>query len=47
VVKPEWSAMMETLSEVSCEAYRKVVRGEPRFVPYFRTATPELEAIQR
>mmetsp|Transcript_28874 Transcript_28874/g.41145 ORF Transcript_28874/g.41145 Transcript_28874/m.41145 type:complete len:959 (+) Transcript_28874:68-2944(+) len=42
-VKPEWSAMMETLSEVSCEAYRKVVRGEPRFVPYFRTATPELE----
>ena len=37
--------MMERLSDVSCAAYRKVVREEPRFVPYFRTATPELEVI--
>ena len=34
---------MERLSTVSCAAYRKVVREEPRFVPYFRSATPELE----
>ncbi len=34
---------MEVLSQVSCEAYRSVVRGEPDFVPYFRQATPELE----
>ncbi|QMV13084.1 phosphoenolpyruvate carboxylase [Vibrio spartinae] len=41
--KQEWRDLMEVLSEVSCEAYRKVVRGEPDFVPYFRQATPELE----
>ena len=44
-MKQEWSQMMERLSDVSCAAYRKVVREEPRFVPYFRTATPELEVI--
>jgi phosphoenolpyruvate carboxylase len=43
VVKPEWEACMERLSEVSCDAYRGVVRGEERFVPYFRSATPEQE----
>lgn len=42
-VKPEWRAMMERLSEVSCGVYRHVVRGEERFVSYFRAATPELE----
>lgn len=42
-VKPEWATLMETLSTVSCDAYRSVVRGEKRFVPYFRAATPELE----
>jgi phosphoenolpyruvate carboxylase len=41
--KKEWVAMMERLSDVSCKAYRQVVRGEERFVPYFRAATPELE----
>lgn len=41
--KPEWTDMMNSLADVSCAAYRKVVREEPRFVPYFRTATPELE----
>ena len=41
--KQEWRDLMEVLSEVSCEAYRKVVRGQPEFVPYFRQATPELE----
>ncbi len=41
--KQEWRDLMDALSEVSCEAYRQVVRGEPDFVPYFRQATPELE----
>ncbi|MBY7857480.1 phosphoenolpyruvate carboxylase [Vibrio fluvialis] len=41
--KQEWRDLMNVLSEVSCEAYRAVVRGEPDFVPYFRQATPELE----
>ncbi|NRB69654.1 MAG: phosphoenolpyruvate carboxylase [Vibrio sp.] len=41
--KQEWRDLMNVLSEVSCEAYRSVVRGEPDFVPYFRQATPELE----
>ncbi|GAM70199.1 phosphoenolpyruvate carboxylase [Vibrio sp. JCM 19236] len=41
--KKEWRDLMEVLSQVSCDAYRGVVRGEPDFVPYFRAATPELE----
>jgi phosphoenolpyruvate carboxylase len=41
--KKEWREAMERLSKVSCAAYRQVVREEPRFVPYFRSATPELE----
>lgn len=41
--KQEWRDLMEVLSEVSCEAYRAIVRGEPDFVPYFRQATPEQE----
>jgi phosphoenolpyruvate carboxylase len=38
-----WRGMMNTLSQLSCDAYRKIVRGDERFVPYFRAATPELE----
>lgn len=34
---------MEKISEISCADYRYLVREEPRFVPYFRQATPELE----
>ncbi|ANS84241.1 Phosphoenolpyruvate carboxylase [Vibrio scophthalmi] len=41
--KQEWRDLMNVLSEVSCEAYRNIVRGESDFVPYFRQATPELE----
>ncbi|EGU33201.1 phosphoenolpyruvate carboxylase [Vibrio sp. N418] len=41
--KQEWRDLMNVLSEVSCEAYRNIVRGEADFVPYFRQATPELE----
>jgi phosphoenolpyruvate carboxylase len=35
--------MMERLSASSCEVYRQLVRKEANFVPYFRTATPEIE----
>ena len=38
-----WVEQMRRISEDSCASYRKLVREEPRFVPYFRQATPELE----
>ena len=38
-----WRGLMDTISDISCEGYRQVVRKDPRFVPYFRSATPELE----
>ncbi|QIM62817.1 phosphoenolpyruvate carboxylase [Pasteurellaceae bacterium Orientalotternb1] len=41
--KAAWRAMMDQGSQLSCEIYRGIVRGEPDFVPYFRSATPELE----
>jgi len=42
-VEPAWRETMKELSDVSCAAYRKVVRETPDFVPFFRAATPELE----
>ena len=42
-IKSTWAAAMDRLSVTSCDAYRAVVREDPRFVPYFRTTTPELE----
>jgi len=41
--KQEWRDEMQRVSEASCAAYRHTVRDDPRFVPYFRQATPELE----
>lgn len=41
--KPEWREAMEDLSEISCQEYRDVVFKDPRFITYFRQATPELE----
>lgn len=41
--KQSWRDVMDKVSEISCEIYRGVVRGEPDFVPYFRAATPEQE----
>ena len=38
-----WRDQMSRISEISCDDYRHLVREEPRFVPYFRQATPELE----
>jgi phosphoenolpyruvate carboxylase len=34
---------MDRLADRSCAAYRAVVREDVRFVPYFRSATPEQE----
>ncbi len=41
--KPSWRTRMDRLSRASSAAYHSVVRHDPRFVPYFRTATPEQE----
>lgn len=42
-VKPEFRELLDKLSEVSCTKYREIVHGDPRFVQYFRSATPEQE----
>ena len=40
---PEWREQLQKISDISCVEYRHLVREEPRFIPYFRQATPELE----
>jgi phosphoenolpyruvate carboxylase len=40
---PEHRKLMDEMSAVSVDAYRNVVRDDPRFIPYFRLATPEIE----
>nr|GMD36731.1 phosphoenolpyruvate carboxylase-like [Ipomoea batatas] len=41
--KPEWRTLLDEMSVVATAEYRSVVFQEPRFVEYFRLATPELE----
>ncbi|KMT01854.1 hypothetical protein BVRB_9g209750 [Beta vulgaris subsp. vulgaris] len=41
--KPEWRALLDEMAVVATKEYRSVVFREPRFVEYFRLATPELE----
>nr|P16097.1 RecName: Full=Phosphoenolpyruvate carboxylase 2; Short=PEPC 2; Short=PEPCase 2 [Mesembryanthemum crystallinum]CAA32728.2 phosphoenolpyruvate carboxylase [Mesembryanthemum crystallinum] len=41
--KPEWRALLDEIAVVATEKYRSIVFKEPRFVEYFRLATPELE----
>ncbi|KAK1405083.1 Phosphoenolpyruvate carboxylase [Heracleum sosnowskyi] len=41
--KPEWRALMDEMAAVATKEYRNIVFQEPRFVEYFRLATPELE----
>jgi phosphoenolpyruvate carboxylase len=43
VPSDKWITQMQKISDASCVEYRHLVREEPRFVPYFRQATPELE----
>src|SRR5690606_27989158 len=40
---PAWRARMDRLAARARDAYRAVVYETPRFVEYFRTATPEME----
>ena len=44
--KPEWRACMDQVAGRARATYRSVVYEEPRFIPYFRTATPEPELTQ-
>ncbi|RYY80914.1 MAG: phosphoenolpyruvate carboxylase [Moraxellaceae bacterium] len=41
--KPEWRALMDSMTEVSVATYRQTVRENPVFIQYLRTVTPELE----
>ncbi len=41
--RPEWRARMDAMAATAADAYRAVIRVDPRFVRYFRAATPEPE----
>ncbi|KAG0491091.1 hypothetical protein HPP92_007954 [Vanilla planifolia] len=41
--KPEWRTLLDEMAVVATNEYRSIVFQEPRFVEYFRLATPELE----
>ena len=40
---PRWRAAMDRLAETARSVYRQVVYDDPRFIEYFRAATPEVE----
>lgn len=40
---PEWAPVMDRLAETARALYRQVVYEDPRFIEYFRAATPEVE----
>ena len=42
-VEPRWRETMERLSASARGAFRRTVYDDPRFIPYFRRATPEAE----
>jgi phosphoenolpyruvate carboxylase len=46
IPKPEWKQIMEKLSRSSFNSYHSLVYGNPRFVEYFRAATP-IDEISR
>lgn len=41
--KAEWRQRMQALADESVEEYRRIVHRDQRFVPYFRSVTPEQE----
>lgn len=41
--KPEWRDCMDRVAGRARSTYRSVVYEDPRFIPYFRSATPEQE----
>src|SRR5204862_5030283 len=40
---PHWRPVMDRLAETARRVYRDVVYEDPRFIEYFRAATPEVE----
>ena len=44
--KQEWREQMDVMAETALNTYRQVIRHDERFIPYFRSATPEQE-LQR
>ena len=42
-VEPAWRAAMDRLSANARDAFRRTVYDDPRFLDYFRAATPEAE----
>jgi phosphoenolpyruvate carboxylase len=43
LIRPEWRSLMDQLADTAFASFRSVVHEEPRFVEYFRAATPEEE----
>ena len=41
--EPRWRPVIDQLADVARAVYREVVYDDPRFIEYFRTATPEVE----
>ncbi|WP_392565855.1 phosphoenolpyruvate carboxylase [Utexia brackfieldae] len=41
--KQAWRDLMDEMSDSSCTCYRQYIRGNPQFIDYFRSATPEAE----
>jgi phosphoenolpyruvate carboxylase len=41
--RDEWRAMMQQMSNAAARSYRALVYETPRFLEYFRAATPEVE----
>lgn len=41
--KQAWRDALDRMSEDSCDEYRSYIQGHEKFVPYFRSATPEQE----
>lgn len=41
--KQAWRNIMDEMSDISCQCYRRYVREKAEFVDYFRTVTPEAE----
>jgi phosphoenolpyruvate carboxylase len=41
--EPRWRPVIDRLAEDARGVYREVVYDDPRFIEYFRTATPEVE----
>jgi phosphoenolpyruvate carboxylase len=42
----DWRRVMKKLSDVGCEHYRATVRGDPRFVPYFRSERNLVDSLR-